>query len=338
MSMVSIEPKLLLAYQGIVGPKVLKYGLGDSDWVLFCDPKMEIHLNRETIQAQLDSLKDFKDTSHLDHPVLKFLGFTGFIGYEALAFLNGIQSRFTSAIPDGLLFFFQTIMLQMGGKVEVASLIPGREAEILNLSIPAPLSHPTIKNVCVSPSRAEYQLAFDRAKEAIHSGNTYQIKLSIKVTADGCIPALDTFLKLLKLNPSPEALLFEAHGLSLVSSSPETQLLICGSEVLTRPIGGTWRKDSGSELQNFLEDKKELCEHNMLVDLERNDLGRICEDKSVQVKKFCEIEEYSHLYHMVTTIVGKLKPGVLFVLRVGFMDGKTHWVFGGIRDKDSLGS
>ncbi len=308
MQMALIDPKLLQTYRKVQGPRVLKYGLMDTDWVLFCDPLMEIELKREQIKLQLDSLPELQDLSLATDPNLKLLGWTGFIGYESLVFMNGIVPRFDTPIPDGVLYFFQTVVVQRGNQVHFASLIPNREEEISKLTSPQAEISQTLQRVRVSPSQTEYRSAFTKAKEAILDGCTYQIKLSIKVMADGGIKPLETFLKLLELNPSPEAMLLESEKLSLVSSSPETQLLICGDEVITKPIGGTWRKEKGNALENFLQDFKELSEHNMLVDLERNDLGRICKPGSVKIQKFCDIEEYSHLYHMVTTITGKLNP------------------------------
>ena len=122
---------------------------------------------------------------------------------------------------------------------------------------------------------------------------------------------LSAFCRLQNSNPAPEAFLLSTQNFSIVSCSPEVVIHKIEDNIITRPIGGTYRrngKDGDQSLvERFLRDPKEVAEHNMLVDLERNDLSTLCQPGSVQIQNFREVESYSHLHHLVSTISGRLK-------------------------------
>ena len=122
---------------------------------------------------------------------------------------------------------------------------------------------------------------------------------------------LSAFCRLQQSNPAPEAFLLSTPSFSMISCSPEVVIHKTDENIITRPIGGTYRRDSKdgdqSLIERFLRDPKEVAEHNMLVDLERNDLSAICQQGSVQIQNFREVESYSHLHHLVSTISGRLK-------------------------------
>jgi anthranilate synthase component 1 len=149
-------------------------------------------------------------------------------------------------------------------------------------------------------------------KEEIKSGEAFQVVLSQRFTMLSDSDPFDLYRVLREQNPSPYMYLFRfANGLSVVGSSPEALVKVTGSEVMIHPIAGTRARNKDPKIDDalakeLLEDPKERAEHLMLVDLGRNDLGRVCSPGSVEVTEFMQIEKYSHVMHIVSTVVGKL--------------------------------
>jgi anthranilate synthase component 1 len=149
-------------------------------------------------------------------------------------------------------------------------------------------------------------------KEEIKSGEAFQVVLSQRFTMSSDSDPFDLYRVLREQNPSPYMYLFRfANGLSVVGSSPEALVKVTGNEVMIHPIAGTRARNKDPKIDDalakeLLEDPKERAEHLMLVDLGRNDLGRVCSPGSVEVTEFMQIEKYSHVMHIVSTVVGKL--------------------------------
>lgn len=150
-------------------------------------------------------------------------------------------------------------------------------------------------------------------KEEIKSGEAFQVVLSQRFSMPAVATPFDLYRVLRDQNPSPYMYLFRfSEGLSIVGSSPEALVKVNGEDVIIHPIAGT-RARGKDELQDkliadeLLRDPKERAEHLMLVDLGRNDLGRVCKPGTVEVTQFMQIEKYSHVMHIVSTVVGKLK-------------------------------
>ncbi|MDA0706161.1 MAG: aminodeoxychorismate synthase component I [Proteobacteria bacterium] len=163
---------------------------------------------------------------------------------------------------------------------------------------------------------ARFLHAVAAAKAYIASGEIYQANLSRgwSATAAG-IDANQIYAALCKSNPGPFAGLIHWDGVSIVSSSPERLLHIRDGRIATRPIAGTRpRSDDAAYdrllLDELLDDPKERAEHVMLIDLERNDLGRICEPGSVEVSEMMIVESYAHVHHIVSNVQGRLRPTV----------------------------
>ena len=118
----------------------------------------------------------------------------------------------------------------------------------------------------------------------------------------------------MKINSSPESFMIRDKDYSIVSCSPETLIDRKGNSILTKPIAGTLKKNKFynklKALKYFRNNNKETKEHNMIVDLERNDLSRICKPGTVEIKKEKYVEEYKHLYHYVTSIAGRIKKNI----------------------------
>ena len=161
-------------------------------------------------------------------------------------------------------------------------------------------------------SDAEFVNKVGLIKEEIKAGEAFQVVLSQRFEMPTSADAFDIYRVLREQNPSPYMYLFKfADDLSVVGSSPEALVKVTGDDVMIHPIAGTRArsnelaidKKNGDEL---LADPKERAEHLMLVDLGRNDLGRVCDAGTVEVTEFMQIERYSHVMHIVSTVVGKL--------------------------------
>jgi anthranilate synthase component I len=162
-------------------------------------------------------------------------------------------------------------------------------------------------------TRAGYEEAVERAKEYIRAGDAFQVVPSQRFQAE--IADLDPLLLyrgLRTVNPSPYMTYLKLGDLSLVGASPEPLVRVEGRRVMTRPIAGTRPRGATPEedatlAEELLADEKERAEHVMLVDLGRNDLGRVSEVGSVELSSFMEIERYSHVMHIVSTVEGVLR-------------------------------
>lgn len=177
-------------------------------------------------------------------------------------------------------------------------------------------------------SEAQYIDIVERAKHYIEEGDIYQANLSQRFEIPFKGKAFDLYEKLRQINPSPFSGYMKLGDLILVSSSPERLVKIENGVLETRPIAGTRPRGSTIEEDKHLAtelllNEKEQAEHLMLVDLERNDLGRVCEYGSVQVTDQMFVEQYSHVSHIVSNIRGKLKPGITLkeILKAVFPGG-----------------
>jgi anthranilate/para-aminobenzoate synthase component I len=157
----------------------------------------------------------------------------------------------------------------------------------------------------------KYKKIFDLFSQKIRRGETYQIKICTKYKNKSEINSVNFFWKLMKMNSSPESFMIRDKDFSIVSCSPETLIDKKGKNIITKPIAGTLRKNKKTNkrqaLSFFRNNDKETKEHNMIVDMERSDLSRICKSGTVKILKKKYVEEYKHLFHYVTTIQGKLR-------------------------------
>jgi len=159
-----------------------------------------------------------------------------------------------------------------------------------------------------------YPEAVERAKEEIRAGEAFQIVLSQRFEMPTAADALDVYRVLRVANPSPYMYLLRLDGFDIVGSSPEALVTVKDGRALLHPIAGTrWRGATPEEDarlgEELLADEKERAEHLMLVDLGRNDLGRVCVPGTVEVVDFMNVERYSHVMHIVSTVVGRVSDG-----------------------------
>lgn len=161
-------------------------------------------------------------------------------------------------------------------------------------------------------TKEAFERAVRRVIELIEEGHASQVVISQRFTVPYEGDPFQAYRVLRSLNPSPYLFYFETPSFTLLGSSPEMMVKVEGIKVMTRPIAGTRRRLQGvpeeAIIQDLLQDEKENAEHVMLLDLGRNDLGRVCELGSVQVEEYMKIERYSHVFHIVSTVSGILRP------------------------------
>ena len=177
-------------------------------------------------------------------------------------------------------------------------------------------------------SRREFEAAVARAKEYVTAGDCQQIVLSQRFDAETKLPPFEVYRALRRVNPSPYLFYVQDGERALVGSSPETLIKLSDGEVTLRPIAGTRKRGADPAEDARLEaelraDPKENAEHVMLVDLGRNDVGRVAAVGSVQVTAYKTVERYSHVMHLVSEVRGRLAAGLgaVDVLRAGFPAG-----------------
>ncbi len=195
------------------------------------------------------------------------------------------------------------------------------------LSDPRPRAGPAVKLVART-SRKAFEAAVEKARDFIRAGDCQQIVLSQRFEAQTGLPPFELYRALRRVNPSPYLFFVQAGRHALIGSSPETLVRLEGREITLRPIAGTRKRGKTAEQDAALEaelraDPKENAEHVMLVDLGRNDVGRVAQIGSVKVEVFKAVERYSHVMHLASQVRGTLAPGrdALDVLRATFPAG-----------------
>jgi anthranilate synthase component 1 len=188
-------------------------------------------------------------------------------------------------------------------QADLAISIPGDAAAIPDFSLPEYTGNITAEN---------FKKNIAHVKEEILAGEAFQVVLSQRFAMPCDADAIDVYRMLRLNNPSPYMYLFRfTDGVEIVGSSPEALVKVNQEDVMIHPIAGTRKRSSNPEedhrlAEELLADPKERAEHLMLVDLGRNDLGRVCAPGSVEVIDFMHIERYSHVMHIVSTVIGKL--------------------------------
>ena len=225
--------------------------------------------------------------------------YIGFFGYEILNNLIGIKlpKQKGMKFPKGIFY-------KPESKIKLKDRFNYRNDQITNSN----------KNFKVNINKDIYTNIFNKFKKKIKSGETYQIKICTKYKNKSIIDPLDFFSRLAKTNLAPEAFLIKDKNFSIISCSPENLITKRKRFITTKPIAGTLKKnkkfDKKKALNYFKKNIKETKEHNMIVDMERNDLSRICKPGSVKILKKKIVEEYKDLYHYVSLIGGQLKNKV----------------------------
>jgi anthranilate synthase component 1 len=163
--------------------------------------------------------------------------------------------------------------------------------------------------------REQFEATVERIIEYVRAGDAYQVVPSQRFTAESPVDAFSIYRGLRVVNPSPYMYFLDFGDVEIAGASPEPLVKVSGDEVETRPIAGTYPRGGDEEedrrqAERLLQDPKERAEHVMLVDLGRNDLGRVCEYGSVTVDELMVVETYSHLLHIVSQVSGTLRKGI----------------------------
>jgi len=169
----------------------------------------------------------------------------------------------------------------------------------------------TMSEITSNLDEGKFTSIVEKAKKYIYDGDIFQVVLSRKFSFDADGDYLKVYEKLRALNPSPYLYHMKMSQKTIIGASPEMLIRVTGDQVETFPIAGTRKitddEEKNDEMQEELvNDEKELAEHTMLVDLGRNDIGRVCDYGTVHVKSLMEVKRFSHVQHMVTHVVGKL--------------------------------
>ncbi len=259
---------------------------------LYTDFSKKIVLNKKNIFNFLNEKKPTKRFKETDL-------FIGFFGYELLNSLIGVQvpQQRDVNFPKGI-FYKPEKKISLNNKL------------IYNPKIKINFK----KKFKINIDSQHYRKIFDKFKKKIKSGETYQIKICTKYKMKSKIDPLDLFCRLSHTNLAPEAFMIKDENYSIISCSPENLITKIGSVVTTKPIAGTVKKSKkmtkNKALKYFRSNLKETKEHNMIVDMERSDISRICKVGSVRLIKEKVVEEYKDLFHYVSLIKGELKKKV----------------------------
>jgi anthranilate synthase component 1 len=185
--------------------------------------------------------------------------------------------------------------------------------------VPRPARRPgtgrTVPELISNMPRAQFESMVARIIEYIYAGDAYQVVPSQRWSAPVPVEAFSIYRGLRVVNPSPYMYFLDFGDFEVAGASPEPLITVAGRNVSTRPIAGTRPRGASAEedrrmAEELLADPKERAEHVMLVDLGRNDLGRVCEYGSVRVESFMAVENYSHVMHIVSSVVGRLRDGI----------------------------
>ena len=290
------SPYLEKLYQSDKPMIIYKFG---NKYKIFTDFSKKIILNNSNIKSFLRSFSNKKYKKEQDL-------FIGFFGYEILCNLLNIKlkNQKKNNFYKGVFYKPETV-ITISDKVKISSNI--KQNKFNNKFNPTKILSPFKINTDFN----KYKRIFNLFSKKIKQGETYQIKICTKYKNNSVINPVNFFWKLMKVNSSPESFMIRDKNYSIVSCSPETLIEKKGLKLKTKPIAGTLKKNSklnkSKALSFFKNNNKETKEHNMIVDMERNDLSRICKPGTVKITKKKYVEEYKHLFHYVTTIEGNLR-------------------------------
>lgn len=232
----------------------------------------------------------------------------GAIAYELGRSIERVgPRRVDTEVPDLLLTRFGArLVLEPGRPPRLEGTAPGRERLARALEGARPVVDPTgvVAPWRCATTREDFERAVREIIDLERAGECYQVNLTRTLTSDDAADPVALFDALDRHNPAPHAALIRSGELAVVSASPERFLRVEGRRVETRPIKGTAR-----DAADLLDSTKDRAENVMIVDLARNDLGRVCEFGSVAVPALCALEPHPGLHHLVSTVTGTLAPG-----------------------------
>ena len=269
---------------------------------IYTDFSKKIILNNKNVEKFLNKFNKKKRSKETDL-------FIGFFGYEILCNLLNIKIKNQKKINfyKGVFYKPETV-IKIRKDIKVIS-------KIKSFKFKDSFSDTQIlSSFKLNIDFEKYNKIFNIFSKKIKQGETYQIKICTKYKNKSKINPINFFWKLMKVNAAPESFMIRDKNYSIVSCSPETLIDKTGNKIITKPIAGTLKKQSNNNINKalnfFKNNNKETKEHNMIVDMERNDLSRVCVPGSVKILREKFVEEYKHLFHYVTSIQGILKKKI----------------------------
>jgi anthranilate synthase component I len=261
-------------------------------------------------------------------------GLVGYLGYESVRYFEPVLKAHLppAALPEGIYLLADTVVAFDHARRSlflIANVLDGDEAAAgakldqiiarLQQPLPAAVSKPvSVAEIRSNKTQAQFEAMVRKAREYIAAGDLLQVVPSQRFTRPTNAEAFDIYRAVRRINPSPYMFFFDfglvdGKPLHLVGASPEMLVRLEGRHASLRPIAGTRPRgvDPAADAalaEELLADPKERAEHVMLVDLSRNDLGRVCEYGSVSVPEFFNVERYSHVMHIVSHVEGTLRP------------------------------
>ncbi len=277
-----------------------------------------------------EELKRFSIAS--EHYIPFLLGGVGYFSYDLLHLLEEIPSKTIDDIgfPECHIAFYDTSIAfdHHEGKGYVVSVTENKADEVIELlrseksevrgqklDIQTQNSKLKTRHFDSNFTKEAYIKAIQKAMEYIEAGDIYQVNLSQRFLTEVDTTPYDLYLRLREASPAPFSAYLDFGKAAVLSSSPERFLKVDGIEIVTSPIKGTRPRGKNPEedegLKKELEhSEKDRSEHIMILDLERNDLGKVCKYGTVRVKDEMDIQSFAQVHHMVSTVVGELKEGI----------------------------
>ncbi len=342
-SFLGISPRLILEfgqnrwkiYRRGVSPKKFESGNGDpliplkkemSRFQLVPDPGLPRLCGGAVGYLGYDMVQLFEKIPSLGHPGLSFPE-SYFAIYDHLVIFDNLRHS-AFAVVNAYLDGKQSAEKIYKQAVRELEQITGKFKRSLSPQERSNSKKKTTLHWKTRMQEKNYCEAVLKAQEYIKAGDIFQVVLSTRWEAKAKINPLQLYRALRALNPSPYLFYLKMEDRALVGSSPEVMVRLQGSKATLRPIAGTRRRgknpeeDLGFE-QEMLADPKERAEHIMLVDLGRNDLGRVCQTNSVKVTDLMKVERYSHVMHLVSNVEGELRKDqdAFDLLRASFPAG-----------------
>jgi len=306
-------------FESLTGPEELS-----ETSIMGFDPEFIVkgYYDKVTIQGRDGSIETIVTDEPLvviknlvkktDDQTYRYLGgAVGVINYDAIRLWEKIPKRHNTTEPimefgiynDGILF---------DNKQKKSLYFYYDENRVDEIKTSEPIFDDfKMSKISTNLDKDEFSKLVEKAKKYIYDGDVFQVVLSRKFSFEAHGDYLKVYEKLRSLNPSPYLYHLKMGKKIIIGSSPEMLLRVTNEQVETFPIAGT-RKISDDEVKNeklrqeLVSDEKELAEHTMLVDLGRNDIGKVCDYGTVYVNKLMEVKKFSHVQHMVTHVVGKL--------------------------------
>jgi len=267
-------------------------------------------LGRYSLVGCGDRIVSFEEAEQLGEAVVGYLGYDHITKIERTVPLPADGPD----VPESR-FVVADVFLRFDHVTGTAEVVVGDADEVAHvLARPVePATYAAHAGETVRfPDRAEHERRVEVAKEHIRRGDVFQVVLSQRAVRETDVSPLAVYRALRKINPSPYLFLLELDGIALVGSSPETLVKLEGRRASLNPIAGTVPRGEG-DAEALLASPKDRAEHVMLVDLGRNDLGRVCAPGTVKVKDLMAVRRHPNVMHLVSEVEGRLE------------DGKTAW-------------